>query len=33
MKLLKNGKDILTSVENITPFVVWLYGIKEKNIF
>ena len=25
MKLLKNGKDILISIENITPFGIWLY--------
>lgn len=25
MKLVKNGKDILASVENITPFGVWLF--------
>jgi hypothetical protein len=25
MKSLKNGKDILVSVENITPFGIWLY--------
>ena len=32
MKLLKNGKDILVSVENITPFGIWLY-IKGKEYF
>jgi hypothetical protein len=25
MRSLKNGKDILVSVENITPFGIWLY--------
>jgi hypothetical protein len=25
MKSLKNGKGILVSVENITPFGIWLY--------
>lgn len=29
MKSLKHGKNILVSVENITPFGIWLY-IKEK---
>ena len=32
MKLLKNGKGILVSVENITPFGIWLY-IKGKEYF
>ncbi len=32
MKSLKNGKDILVSVENITPFGIWLY-IKGKEYF
>jgi hypothetical protein len=32
MKLLKNGKDILASVENITPFGIWLY-VKGKEYF
>jgi hypothetical protein len=25
MTSLKNGKDILVSIENITPFGIWLY--------
>lgn len=29
MKSLKNGKDILVSVENITPFGIWIL-VKEK---
>ncbi len=32
MKSLKHGKDILVSVENITPFGIWLY-VKEKEYF
>src|SRR3989304_6536239 len=32
MKLLKHGKDISVSVENITPFGIWLY-VKEKEYF
>ena len=32
MKSLKNGKDISVSVENITPFGIWLY-IKGKEYF
>ncbi len=32
MKSLKPGKDILVSVENITPFGIWLY-VKEKEYF
>jgi hypothetical protein len=32
MKLLKRGKDILVSVENITPFGIWLF-VKEKEYF
>ena len=32
MKLSKHGKDILASVENITPFGVWLL-VKEKEYF
>ena len=29
MKLLKRGKDISVSVENITPFGIWIF-VKEK---
>jgi hypothetical protein len=32
MKSLKNGKNILVSVENITPFGIWLF-IKGKEYF
>jgi len=32
MKLLKPGKNISASVENITPFGIWLY-VKEKEYF
>jgi hypothetical protein len=32
MKLLKPGKDISVSVENITPFGIWLF-VKEKEYF
>jgi hypothetical protein len=32
MKSPKHGKDILVSVENITPFGIWLY-VKEKEYF
>ena len=32
MKSLKNGKDTLVSVENITPFGIWLY-LKSKEYF
>jgi hypothetical protein len=32
MKLLKHGKDISVSVENITPFGIWLLA-KEKEYF
>lgn len=32
MKSLKHGKDILVSVENITPFGIWLY-VKDKEYF
>jgi hypothetical protein len=32
MKSLKNGKNILVSVENITPFGIWLY-VKGKEYF
>jgi len=32
MKLSKRGKDISVSVENITPFGVWLF-VKEKEYF
>ena len=32
MKSLKHGKNISVSVENITPFGVWLY-VKEKEYF
>ena len=32
MKLPKPGKDILVSVENITPFGIWLF-VKEKEYF
>ena len=32
MKSLKNGKDILVSVENITPFGLWLFT-KDKEYF
>ena len=32
MKSLKHGKSILLSVENITPFGVWLF-VKEKEYF
>lgn len=30
MKSLKHGKDISVSVENITPFGIWLYVNKEE---
>ena len=32
MKLLKRGEDILVSVENITPFGIWIF-VKEKEHF
>src|SRR4030042_3323112 len=32
MKLLKRGKDISVSVENITPFGIWLF-VKEREYF
>ena len=32
MKSLKHGKDISVSVENITPFGIWLF-VKEKEYF
>ena len=32
MKLLRHGKDISVSVENITPFGIWLL-VKEKEYF
>ena len=32
MKSLKHGKDILVSVENITPFGIWIF-VKEKEYF
>ncbi len=32
MKLLKRGRDISVSVENITPFGIWLL-VKEKEYF
>jgi hypothetical protein len=32
MKSLKPGKNILVSVENITPFGIWLF-VKEKEFF
>jgi len=32
MKSLKRGKDILASVENITPFGIWMF-VKEKEYF
>ena len=32
MKLLKPGKNILVSVENITPFGIWLF-VKDKEYF
>ena len=32
MRSLKHGKDISVSVENITPFGIWLY-VKEKEYF
>lgn len=32
MKSLKHGKNISVSVENITPFGIWLY-VKEKEYF
>jgi hypothetical protein len=32
MKSLKHGKSISVSVENITPFGIWLY-VKEKEYF
>ena len=32
MKSLKHGKNILVSVENITPFGIWLW-VKEKEYF
>lgn len=32
MKSLRRGKDISASVENITPFGIWLY-VKEKEYF
>jgi hypothetical protein len=32
MRSLKPGKDILVSVENITPFGIWLF-VREKEYF
>jgi hypothetical protein len=32
MKLLKHGKDISVSLENITPFGIWLF-VKEREYF
>ena len=32
MKLLENGKNISVSVENITPFGIWLF-VKNKEYF
>ena len=32
MKLLKRGKDTLVTVENITPFGIWLFA-REKEYF
>ena len=32
MKSVKHGKDILVSVENITPFGIWLF-VKENEYF
>ncbi len=32
MKSLKHGKDILVSIENITPFGIWLF-VKDKEYF
>jgi len=32
MRLLRHGKDILVSVENITPFGIWIF-VKEKEYF
>lgn len=32
MKSLKHGKNILVSIENITPFGIWLY-VNEKEYF
>ena len=32
MKLLKRGKNISISIENITPFGIWIY-VKEKEYF
>ena len=32
MELLKNGKNILVSVENISPFGIWLF-VKNKEYF
>ena len=32
MKSLKHGRDILVSVENITPFGIWIF-VKEKEYF
>jgi len=32
MKLSKHGKSILASVENITPFGIWIF-VKEKEYF
>ncbi|MBI4682858.1 MAG: DUF2442 domain-containing protein [Nitrospirae bacterium] len=32
MKSLKHGKSILVSVENITPFGIWLF-VKEREYF
>jgi len=32
MKLLKNGKDTLVSVENLTPFGIWIF-VKGKEYF
>lgn len=32
MKSLKHGKDTLVSVENITPFGIWIF-VKEKEYF
>jgi len=32
MKLLKNGKDILVNVENLTSFGIWIF-VKRKEYF
>jgi hypothetical protein len=32
VKLLKNGKDISVSIENITPFGIWMF-VKGKEYF